>query len=166
MWHRHFGVYGICLDEQSERLLVIRKAAGPYRGRYDLPGGSLDPQESLLEAITREFREETGLHVQVRKTIGTADVLVRFPFRETTHTHHIAVFYEVTPEEQAASAPVSQWLNKPNGTEANDSAGLTWVALDEFTDANTSPLVRLALRFVQEDVLSSEMERFEEWDAY
>ncbi|MCM3629768.1 NUDIX domain-containing protein [Paenibacillus glycanilyticus] len=58
-WHRHLGVYGICLNE--EKLLVIRKGGGPYFGRYDLPGGTVEANESLVGAMHREFLEETGL---------------------------------------------------------------------------------------------------------
>ncbi|PWW06555.1 NUDIX domain-containing protein [Paenibacillus cellulosilyticus] len=55
LFHRHIGVYGICME--NNHLLVIRKMCGPYKGRYDLPGGRLENAESLH---IREFREETG----------------------------------------------------------------------------------------------------------
>ena len=47
-WHRHLGAYGICLYD--EKLLVIQKGSGPYIGRYDLPGGTVESHESLTEA--------------------------------------------------------------------------------------------------------------------
>lgn len=37
-YHRAFGVYGLC--NESRKILVINKNAGPYINRYDLPGGS------------------------------------------------------------------------------------------------------------------------------
>ena len=45
----------------GERLLLIRRAAGPYAGHWALVGGKWDFGETLAEAIVREVREETGL---------------------------------------------------------------------------------------------------------
>ena len=49
----HFGVYGVCIREG--RILCIRKTRGPYRGRYDLPGGTPEERESLVETLKREM---------------------------------------------------------------------------------------------------------------
>ncbi|MFU2205868.1 hypothetical protein [Streptococcus pluranimalium] len=45
----HFGVYGICI--KGGKLLCVRKNRGPYKNRYDLPGGSQESGESLLEHL-------------------------------------------------------------------------------------------------------------------
>ena len=74
--HRHIGVYGICVAD--DQLLLIRKNAGPYRGRYDLPGGSLEPDESLVAALRREFAEEVGMPLGSLKLIGARDFFVRW----------------------------------------------------------------------------------------
>ena len=47
--------------DDGERLLLIRRAAGPYSGHWALVGGKWDFGETLAEAIVREVREETGL---------------------------------------------------------------------------------------------------------
>ena len=47
--------------DDGERLLLIRRAAGPYAGYWALVGGKWDFGETLAEAIVREVREETGL---------------------------------------------------------------------------------------------------------
>ena len=39
-WHRHYGVYGVCVNKRKE-LLVIEKNGGPYSGLWDLPGDPL-----------------------------------------------------------------------------------------------------------------------------
>src|SRR5690554_2322013 len=94
-WHRHLGAYGICLNEG--KLLVIRKGAGPYIGRYDLPGGTIEDNESLTEAVKREFIEETGISVDIVKNIGVCDYLIPYELskRGTTHIHHVASYYSV-----------------------------------------------------------------------
>lgn len=39
----------------EDSLLVIRKSNGPYIGRFDLPGGTIEPNETLSEAVRREI---------------------------------------------------------------------------------------------------------------
>lgn len=92
-WHRHLGVYGICLSD--ERLLIIRKGNGPYTGRYDLPGGTIEAHESLTEAVRREFLEEVGVDVKISENVGACDYLIpyKLPKRGTSHIHHVAIFF-------------------------------------------------------------------------
>ena len=73
-FHRPFGVYGILVDEG--KLLVIHKGGGPYKNRWDLPGGNLEERESLVEALYREFREETGFQIEVQSQVGAYDFLI------------------------------------------------------------------------------------------
>ncbi|ARU62898.1 hypothetical protein CBW65_19380 [Tumebacillus avium] len=163
-WHRHFGVYGICYDEAKEALLVVEKAGGPYRGRYDLPGGSVDPGEGMLEALQREFLEETGMPVTAQQNLGAYDFVVPHEWKDTTHLHHIAVFYKVTLADQEAPAgSIERVLQKDRGQELNDSFGLEWVHLGELEEDNTSPLVRKALEWMKSGRMSSETVVYESW---
>ena len=57
----HFGVYGSII--KNGKILLIKKARGPYTGLYDLPGGGQEKGESYLETLTREIMEETGCEV-------------------------------------------------------------------------------------------------------
>ncbi len=43
------------------RVLFIQRAHDPFKGRWALPGGFCDPNETVAEAARRELREETGL---------------------------------------------------------------------------------------------------------
>jgi ADP-ribose pyrophosphatase YjhB (NUDIX family) len=49
-----------------EGMLLVRMAYGPTKGRYMIPGGIVDPGETLDEAVVREVLEETGVTARVR----------------------------------------------------------------------------------------------------
>ena len=48
-------------QEEGYQLLLIRRAQEPFKGKYALPGGFINMDESLEQAALRELSEETGL---------------------------------------------------------------------------------------------------------
>jgi ADP-ribose pyrophosphatase YjhB (NUDIX family) len=55
-------------DDQRQRLLLLKRAGN---GLWCVPGGSMEPGESLTEACVREVLEETGLKVVTKRLIST-----------------------------------------------------------------------------------------------
>ncbi|MCS7462352.1 NUDIX hydrolase [Paenibacillus doosanensis] len=155
-WHRHLGAYGICVFE--EKLLVIQKGNGPYVGRYDLPGGTIEPNETVTEAVKREFIEETGITVNIRRNLGVCDFLIPYelPRRGTTHIHHVAVIYLVEHISGAA-------IENPQKFEGQDSLGACWVQINDIHSANSSPLVMQAKEWLKTGQLPFESQRLDDW---
>ncbi len=60
------AVCALILDSEG-KLLVTRRAKDPKKGMLDLPGGFVDPFESVEEALERELREELGVAVSDAK---------------------------------------------------------------------------------------------------
>ena len=62
-------VIGICLE--SSKVLLLKHLGFGDRGYlWSPPGGEVQFEESLSEALSREFYEETGLHIHVQKFLG------------------------------------------------------------------------------------------------
>jgi NADH pyrophosphatase NudC (nudix superfamily) len=64
------GAVAVIADALGRVLLVIRDRE-PGRGLYGLPGGVVDPGESVEEALAREVYEEVGLRVRELTYIGS-----------------------------------------------------------------------------------------------
>ena len=47
--------------EKGQRVLLIRRGGHPYIGKWALPGGFVNPDETVGEAASRELAEETGI---------------------------------------------------------------------------------------------------------
>ena len=47
--------------QRDDGILILKRAVGAMVGSWYLPGGALDPGESLEECAVRELREESGL---------------------------------------------------------------------------------------------------------
>ncbi len=54
---------GILIKPNGDVLLGQRPAGKPYPGYWEFPGGKVEPDEAIFDALKREFIEELGLHI-------------------------------------------------------------------------------------------------------
>jgi ADP-ribose pyrophosphatase YjhB (NUDIX family) len=52
-------------------VLLARRAVEPFLGLWDIPGGFVNPAESLEQAVRRELREEAGIEIEVGRLVIT-----------------------------------------------------------------------------------------------
>ena len=71
----YVGVGGVVLVEG--RVVLIRRGKEPLRGRWVIPGGTVELGETLQQAVVREVEEETGLVVRPREVVLVFDRIQR-----------------------------------------------------------------------------------------
>jgi 8-oxo-dGTP diphosphatase len=96
------------------RLLLVRRGPGSNSpGTWALPGGRVEPGETLRAAAVRELQEETGLVARCGDFVGWAE-------RITSGGHFVILSFRAEPLDD--TAPVEA------GDDADDAA---WVPLGD-----------------------------------
>jgi 8-oxo-dGTP diphosphatase len=95
------------LVEMDEGVVLIRRGHTPHKGRWALPAGFIEADESIEEAAIRECKEETGLDVELIDLFGVDS------FPEGPIQSGIIIFYraravggELRPGDDAAEVAV------------------------------------------------------------
>ncbi len=126
----HLGVYGIFF--KNDEVLVIKKTRGPYTGQYDLPGGSLEFEESVTDCLKREFLEETNSEVKEMNLIGINEYSCKYK-KETSEIidfHHVGIYYKVNIIFDSLKT----------SADGHDSGGALFVKISDLNKKNTSPI--------------------------
>lgn len=51
-------------NQEEDKILMCKRAKEPYKGKFNLVGGHVEPGEEELHAAYRELQEETGITSQ------------------------------------------------------------------------------------------------------
>jgi 8-oxo-dGTP diphosphatase len=79
------------LVEMEGGVILIRRGHAPNKGRWALPSGFIEADESIEEAAVRECQEETGLEVELLELFGVDS------FPEGPVQSGIIIFYRARP---------------------------------------------------------------------
>lgn len=64
------GSWGIITNDNNEILLIRRKG----KVRWERPGGRVEMNESVSDALVREVKEETGIKVEIVRFVNFQEV--------------------------------------------------------------------------------------------
>ena len=113
---------GILLETQGRYLLGQRPLGKPYAGYWEIPGGKIEPGETVFCALQRELQEELGIQIEQ----GEELIVLEHAY---THAHvrlHVSI--------------IRQWHGTPLGCEGQN---LSWELLHQ-EKPQVSPLLPAA----------------------
>jgi len=86
---RNIAVDGLAV--RGGKVLLIKRGNEPDRGMWALPGGLLDWDETISEAVIREFTEETGIEGNLGSFVGIYSDPRRDCFQRVTVVYEVKV---------------------------------------------------------------------------
>lgn len=116
-----------CLVERDGKFLLVQEGREGRGKKWNLPGGHVEPEETLAEAALREVEEESGLVVAltgflgIYQTVFTGKINVAGPVflakvvggEEKTSAEHPAVRWATADELLAMAAADELWTKYP-----------------------------------------------------
>lgn len=91
---KHLGVYGLIV--RNDKIVLIKKVGGPYGGKLDLPGGTIEWGETPEQTLIRELKEEVGVDVTKYELFDVDSVLLEWIHKgEVEFCQHIGIFYKI-----------------------------------------------------------------------
>ena len=117
---RHVVVDSIVINEDASEILLIKRAEHMLQGgKWAMPGGFLDRDESTSVAILREMQEETGYSGEVVKLLWFLDSPKRF---NEDNRQNVSFVYLIKAKKR---------INDPD----NEVAEVKWYKINEIPDA-------------------------------
>jgi 8-oxo-dGTP diphosphatase len=106
------------IRDKRLKVLLIRRGAAPFRGKWALPGGFVNIDEDLEDGARRELAEETGVSGVFLEQLYTFGAPDRDP-RERVIT---VAYYALIPSDRLEISA------------ATDAEAVGWFALDELPE--------------------------------
>ncbi|KKP29501.1 MAG: ADP-ribose pyrophosphatase [candidate division TM6 bacterium GW2011_GWF2_30_66] len=135
------GTYVTVILRKGEDVLLIRRAkTGSYDGFYSLPGGGVDGNEPVTQAVAREALEEVGIKVK-QEDLKVVHVL---------HTMHKEKY-----ETVGFFIEAKEWEGQLQNMEPHKHDDLQWFPLNALPE-NTIPHLRYVIDKINDGVFYSE----------
>jgi len=77
---------------RGDRVLIVQRGKPPFSGIWSLPGGQVEPGETVKAAAARELFEETGVTAELTHLVDIVDAIRRDPAGAVSFHYAIACF--------------------------------------------------------------------------
>jgi len=123
----------------DDKILLLRRFNTGYEdGNYSVVAGHLDGDETFIQAMVREAKEEAGIGIKPE------DLEVVHVMHRKSNDERIDFFIQA-----------KSWVGVPKIMEPDKCDDLSWFGLDNLPD-NVIPYVKQAIEHIRSNVLYSE----------
>jgi len=131
------GVGAVVVDERG-RVLLVKRGSEPRKGHWSIPGGLLELGELLIDGVTREVAEETGLTVKPEAIVEVVD---RIHSEDNGEESRVRYHYVI----------VDYWCRVVSGEAgpASDAEEVVWISRSEWLDTNPYMLESIAVQVIE-----------------
>lgn len=135
---KHIGSYGLILD--NDRIVLIKKVGGPYGGKLDLPGGTIEWGEKPEITLVRELEEEVGIKVTDYELFDGNSITFEWTHKgEIEQGHHLGFFYKINKYENDINSDVL--ISEKN----DDSLGAQFYDIKKLKKSELSDIANLEI---------------------
>ena len=120
-------VYGILIHENQ---VLVSDEHIKGMNITKLPGGGLEYGEGTIECVTREFKEELNLDIEVESHFYTTDFFVNSAF--SSNNQVISIYYLVKAKSDFEFTIASQPFDFP--TKKDGAQSMRWVDLAKISE--------------------------------
>ena len=99
----------LCLVRRGDQILLQDRVKEDWNS-YTLPGGHVEPGESIVAAVIREIQEETGLTLLDPRLCG----IKQFPIEEGRYLVFLFVADRFTGTLSSSEEGKVEWVNRKN----------------------------------------------------
>jgi len=138
------------IEGKGREILLIWEGDMPYHKWWVIPGGYVNPEETVKEAVVREVREETGLSVNPTKLVGVYDDFIS---EEDCPVHHILIAYVVEVVGDgiifSQEARAYKWMSLDEALNSPEVPTVFKKILDDFKNSSPTLISRLKIRHIR-----------------
>ena len=136
--YKQLGAYGLLIND--DKILLIKKNGGPYDGKLDLPGGTIEFGETPADALKRELQEEVGILVKEYELFDANSVSFNWQYEDSViNVHHIGIFYSILKYDGKIKSKVE--ITDQN----DDSLGANFYQIDSIKKKDLSKIAIIEL---------------------
>jgi 8-oxo-dGTP diphosphatase len=132
-WYPEYPRVGVgVVVIRDGRMLMVKRAKEPNKGKWSIPGGGVELGETINEAARREVLEECSIEVEIERVLDAVDNIIR---DEKGRVKYHFVIIDMLGRYVSGEA------------EAQSDAGeCRWVAIKEIDGLDITTILRVMLK--------------------
>lgn len=135
---KHIGAYGLII--RNNKIVLIKKVGGPYNGKLDLPGGTIEWGETPEQTLVRELKEEAGIEVINYGLFDANSIIFEWIHKEELEKgHHLGIFYKILDYKNELLENIG--IDEQN----DDSLGAKFYEIENLKKSDLSDIANLEI---------------------